>query len=109
MSDIKKELQKLVEKFNLSKSEKKDKVKDLERTIVIIFDNGEAYHTELKDGKLSDIQDGKVEGDITVSTDVDTFKKILNGDEDALTAYITKRIKVKAKLMDKLLLAEILK
>ncbi len=109
MSDIKDELQKLVEKFNLSENEKKEKVKDLERTIVIIFDNGEIYHTKLKDGKLSDIQEGKVDGDITVSTDVETFKKILKGEEDALSAYITKKIKLKAKLMDKLLLAEILK
>ena len=109
MSDIKDELQKLVEKFNSSKNEKKEKIKDLERTILIIFDNGEIYHTRLKDGKLSDIEEGKIEGDITVSTDVDTFTKILKGEEDALTAYITKKIRVKAKLMDKLLLADILK
>ena len=109
MSDIKDELQKLVEKFNLSENEKKEKLKDLERTIVIIFDNGEIYHTKLKDGKLSDIQEGEVDGDITVSTDVETFTKILKGEEDALSAYITKKIKLKAKLMDKLLLAEILK
>ena len=109
MSDIKKELQKLVEKFNSSKSEKKEKIKDLERTIVIVFNNGETYHTKLKDAKLSNIEEGGTEGDITVSTDIETFRKILNGEEDALTAYITKKIKIKAKLMDKLLLAEILK
>ena len=109
MSDIKEELQKLVEKFNSSESKKKEKIKDMKRTIVIIFDEGEVYHTRLENGKLSDIQEGEIEGDITISTSVKTFKEILKEEEDVLTAYIKKKIRVKAKLMDKLLLAEILK
>ncbi len=109
MSDIKYELQKLVEKFNSYEGKKKEKIKNLERKIVIVFEDDGTYHTELKNGMLSDIEEGEIEGDITVITTTDTFLNILRGEEDALTAYISKKIRVKAKLMDKLLLSEILK
>ncbi len=108
MSDIREELQKLVDKFNKTENEKKEKIKDLERSIAIVFEDDGKYHTYLKNGELSDIEEGEINADITVITTTDTFLKILNKEEDALTAYITKKIKIKAKLMDKLLLNDIL-
>ncbi len=108
MSDIRDELQNLVKKFNESENKKKEKLKGIERKIAIVFEDDGRYHTYLKDGVLSDIEEGDINGDITVITTTETFRKILNKEEDALTAYITKKIKIKAKLMDKLLLNEIL-
>ncbi len=108
MSDMREELQKLVDKFNATENEKKEKIRDLERAIAIVFEDDGKYHTYLKDGRLSDIQEGEITADITVITTTETFRKILSKEEDALTAYITKKIKVKAKLMDKLLLSDIL-
>ncbi len=101
-------LQELVDKFNKSDDKRKEKIKDLERTIVIVFEDDGKYYTHLKDGKLSNIEEGEVQGEIVITTTTDTFKKILNKEEDAFTAYITKKIKIKAKLMDKLLLNDIL-
>ncbi len=106
---MKEELQKLVEKFNNTESKKKEKLKDLTRSINIVFEDDGSYHTVLKSGILSDIEEGTVEkGDITITTTTETFHKILSKEEDAMTAYITKKIRIKAKLMDKLLLNDIL-
>ncbi len=101
-------LQELVNKFNNSNDKRKEKIKDLERTIVIVFEDDGKYYTHLKDGKLSDVEEGEVQGEMTIITTTETFRKILNKEEDAMTAYITKKIKIKAKLMDKLLLNDIL-
>ncbi|NPA75208.1 MAG: sterol carrier protein [Euryarchaeota archaeon] len=103
-------LQELVTKFNKSESKKKEKIKDLERVILISFEDDGNYYTVLRNGQLSDIEQGDdVKADIVVSTTTDTFLRILNKEEDALTAYFAKKIKIKAKLMDKLLIGEILR
>ncbi len=107
--NIEEELQNLVKKFNESDSKKKEKIKDLERKILISFEDDGNYYTILKDGKLSDIQRGDVKADITIITTTETFSRILNKEEDALAAYFSKKIKIKAKLMDKVLIGEILR
>ncbi len=109
MDEIERELQNLVDKFNKSDSKKKEKIKNLERVILISFEDDGDYHTTLKDGVLSDIEPGTVKADITVSTTKELFMKILRKEEDALTAYFSKKIKIKAKLMDKVLIGEILR
>ncbi|MCD6276024.1 MAG: SCP2 sterol-binding domain-containing protein [Thermoplasmata archaeon] len=102
-------LQKLVKKFNEKEDERKEKIKDLERRIVIKFSDDGTYYMDLKNGRLSDVMEGDVSGDIIAELSTETFKKILDKEEDALTAYITKKIKIKARLMDKLLLSELLR
>ena len=109
MENIREELQKLVEKFNTAENKKKEKLENLDSKINIVFEDDGTYRTHLKGGRLSEIEDGTFEpGDITIITTTGTFMKILSKEEDAMTAYITKKIKVKAKLMDKLLLSDIL-
>ncbi len=103
-------LQSLVNKFNEMSDEKvKEKIKDLERNITVIFEDNGAYHFTLKNSKLSDVEEGYEKGDIEITTTTETFQKILNKEMDALSAYITKKIKVKASLMDKFLLSDLLK
>ena len=103
-------LQSLVDKFNATEDEKlKKKIEELERDITIIFEDNGSYHFSLKNGKLSDVEEGYAKGDIEITTTTDVFKKIINDEMDALSAYITKKIKVKASLMDKILISELLK
>ncbi len=109
MEDMKKVLQEIVEKFNNKNDPRKEKIKDLSRTIVIKFTDDGTYHMKLENATVGDVQEGEVEGDIMVETTTALFHKILSKEEDALSAYITKKIKIKAKLMDKLLLADLLK
>lgn len=106
MKDV---LQELVKRFNERDDPRKSKIRDLERSIVIKFSDDGTYHMYLKDAELSDVEEGEIEADIVVEIDTKTFKDILEKREDALTAYITKKIKIKAKLMDKLLLSDLLK
>jgi len=106
MKDV---LQELVDKFNAKEDPRKEKIKDLERTIVVRFTDDGTYNFKLKDARLSNVEEGEIQADIVVETTTKVFKDILDKKEDALTAYITKKIKIKAKLMDKLLLSDLLK
>ena len=106
---MKERLQELVDKFNSKDDPKKEKIKDLKRSIVVKFTDDGVYHLYLEDAKLSDVEEGEIEADIVMEIDTKTFVDILEKREDALTAYITKKIRIKAKLMDKLLLSDLLK
>ncbi len=102
-------LQELVDKFNAKDDPRKEKIKDLERTILVKFTDDGSYYFTLKNSKLSDVEEGEVKADIIVETTTETFKNIVNKKEDALTAYFSKKIRIKAKLRDKLLLSDLLK
>ena len=52
---------------------------------------------------------GEIDADISVNVNSDVFQKIMSKEIDAFSAYFEKKIQVKAKLMDKLLLTELLK
>ena len=103
-------LQSLVDKFNSTKNEKvKNKLKGLVRTITVVFEDDGSYHLKLENSQLSKVEVGYVKGDIEIITTTEIFQKIINKQLDALTAYITKKIRIKASLMDKILLNDILK
>ncbi len=103
-------LQSLVDKFNSMEDEKiKNKIKDIKKNITLIFEDDGSYHFTLNNSKLSDVEEGYQKGDIEITTTTEIFKKILNKEIDALSAYITKKIRVKASLMDKILISELLK
>ncbi|OYT59772.1 sterol carrier protein [Euryarchaeota archaeon ex4484_178] len=106
---MKEMLQELVKKFNEKDDERKEKIKDLKRSILLRFTDNGVYHMYLENARLSDVEEGEIEADIVLETDTKTFRDIVEGKEDALTAYITKKIRIKAKLMDKLLLSDLLK
>jgi len=105
-------LNSLVDKANEKlKEEKYAKIRELERKIVIKFEDDGNYSTFLREGKLEKFSEvGEDEtGDIEVYLTTDTFRGIIDGSVDAVNAYLTRKIKIKAKLMDKVLIAEILK
>ncbi|KAA8922379.1 SCP2 sterol-binding domain-containing protein [Thermoplasma sp.] len=105
-------LQQLVAKVNKKFEDDpkyREKLKSLSRSINLEFDGKDNYHFYLKDAHLSDVEDGKIDADINVIVSSDTFNKILSKETDPLTAYLTKQIKIKASLMDKLLISDLLK
>jgi putative sterol carrier protein len=106
-------LNKLVNSFN-TKAEKNDKLKKniggLERSIQIEFTDDGTYYLYLKNIHLSDVIEGTMEKpDIKVQISSEDFNMILNKQLDALSAYVTKKLVVKASLSDKLLLTDLLK
>ena len=109
--DMKHILQDLVDKFNRKEDSRKEKIKNLKRRIVVKFEDDGTYYFDLENAVISDVKEveGDIKGDITVITTTEVFNKILNKKMDALTAYFSKKIKINAKLMDKLLIGELLK
>ncbi len=104
-------LNELVEKFNkrMEEDEKlRNGIGDLERKIIINFKDNGKYFLKLENGSLNFV-DPFDKGDIEVEMTMETFEKILSKEMDALSAYITKKILVKASLSDKLLLSDLLK
>ncbi len=106
-------LKKIVEKFNekMEKdSELLEKIKDLERTIMIKLGEAGIYVAKLQDGKLSDFEkvQEEVKAEIRLETDPDTFVKIVNGEISPMVAYMDGRVKFKAPLRDMMLLKDLL-
>lgn len=104
-------LNELVDKFNKRVNVDKklrDEIFDLDRKIVLNFKDDGKYYLHLENGSLNFIEPID-DPDIVVEMSVETFNKILSKEIDALSAYITRKIVVKASLSDKLLLSELLK
>lgn len=85
------------------------KLGNVKKSFCITFDEKESYNFTLEGGKVSEIRDGPIEADISIDVSSDTFKKLLAREIDPMAAYFEKKIKVKASLMDKLLITELFK
>ncbi len=109
---MKEVLNELAAKINkrLTTDEKfKKKLSGVTKSFCIDFDGKDFYNFSLHDGSVSEIDEGKKDSDIYIEVPSELFSKLLSGEEDAMTAYFEKKIKIKASLMDKLLISELLK
>ncbi|AKA48406.1 sterol carrier protein [uncultured archaeon] len=109
---MKEVLDNLVEKVNkrIADDEKyKKKLNDVVKTVLVQFDQDKFYNFKLDKGQISPVSKGEVEADIRIQVPFETFNKIMNKETDALTAYFEKKLQIKASLMDKLLLQDLLK
>jgi putative sterol carrier protein len=109
---MKEVLNNLADKINkrLATDEKfKKKLSGVKKTFCIDFDGKDFYNFSLENGSVSEIMDGKKDADIYIEVSSDLFSKLLSGEEDAMSAYFEKKIKIKASLMDKLLISDLLK
>ncbi|WP_393971376.1 SCP2 sterol-binding domain-containing protein [Oxyplasma meridianum] len=88
--------------------EKKEKISKLDRTVCIELDDSENIFFEIKNGSIT-VVDHVVSPDIVVKSSSRDFSDILDKKLDPMNAYFSKKIVIKAKLMDKLLIANILK
>lgn len=104
-------LENAVARFN-KMAEEDPKVKaeagDVVRKVQIILDDGTKYHMVLDHGHIDGVKDGGLEGaDITVESDADTLRGIMEGEISAMRAYATKKIRLKASLTDLLTLRKL--
>ncbi|MCL5665585.1 MAG: SCP2 sterol-binding domain-containing protein [Candidatus Thermoplasmatota archaeon] len=109
MKEILNQLSETVNRRIESDEKYRKKLGKVTKTFCITFDGKESYNFSLDNGKISEIQDGRKDSDIMVNVDSDTFRKILSKEIDPLSAYIEKKITVKASLLDKLLITELFK
>lgn len=102
----------LVKKANAKLEENKyDRIRELERKIIVKFQENGCYVTHLAGGKLEEFKMASEDekADIEIQLSIETLKDLVEERLDAVSAYITGKIKIRAKLMDKILLAEVLK
>ena len=112
MEEKKQILDQMVERVNrkLESDEKyRSKLDGVSRTFLITFDGSDSYNFKLENSSVSPVSPGEIDADITVNVSSEVFQKILTKEIDAFSAYFEKKIQIKAKLMDKLLLTELLK
>ena len=108
-------LEDMVNKFNqkVDESDKLyEKLKDITRTIQFELDENVFYHMRMVKGKIVEIVPDVVKEpdlpDLRILTDSETFEGIINKTVKPFKAYVLKKIRVKGKLMDRLLLKDLL-
>ena len=111
VTEIRPQLEKSVANFNeRAKSDPKfqETLKDMERKIQLDIAGDKTYHFHLKDYHIDGVKDGPVASpEVVVTTDKETLLGIFNGDISAMRAYLTKKIKFQATLMDLLVLKKL--
>ncbi|KJE48933.1 MULTISPECIES: SCP2 sterol-binding domain-containing protein [Acidiplasma] len=85
------------------------KLQSVKKTICITFDNKDSYTFKIENNHISEPVEEKSDADIYVEVSSDLFKKILSKEESAMDAYLKGQLKIKASLMDKLLISDLLK
>lgn len=87
----------------------KEKLKDFDRDIQVDFESGNNYNLTLEEGHISEIRDGTIEEpDITLSTEVETLKKLMNDELGAMEAYAKNKVSVDASFSDLLTFKKLL-
>jgi putative sterol carrier protein len=66
---------------------------DLNASYVFVVDGAGTWTVAFADGKAS-VSEGDHGGDCTLTTSEKTFRRILDGDQNPLTAYMTGKLKV---------------
>jgi putative sterol carrier protein len=56
------------------------------------------WFVSVQDGKLSVAEGGGESADATISTSAETFEKIVAGEQNATTAYMTGKLKIKGDM-----------
>ena len=87
----------------------KNKLMKVDKKFLVEFEGNTFYNFSIKKGSISEIMDGPVEADVTISMDSDTFNKIMSKEIDPMEAYFEKKIRIKASLLDKLFLTDLFK
>jgi putative sterol carrier protein len=81
----------------------------IERTIAIRLTDAGQYSVDLKDGHLTDLRTGPIDGaDLTITTDQATFLGLVQKEIGPMKALVTHRLKIDGSLEDKLLFRKLL-
>lgn len=57
-----------------------------------------SWTVDVQDGKVSVSQNGDADPDCTIATSEETFQKLINGEQNPTTAYMTGKLKVKGDM-----------
>jgi putative sterol carrier protein len=86
-----------------------ESLKDKKRTVQIELTDKESYNFLFEDCEVKNFNVGTVDKpDIKIITDSETLTGILNQEINPMKAYVSKKLKVKASLMDLLTVKSLL-
>jgi putative sterol carrier protein len=73
------------------------KMAGMNNSYVFDIDGAGMWFVTVEDGVVS-VREGKGEADCTISTTEENFQKILSGEQNATSAYMTGKLKVKGDM-----------
>ena len=74
-----------------------DRIEGMNNTYVFDIEGAGAWTVAIADGTIT-VTDGVGEGDCTFSTSEENFEKIVAGEQNPTTAYMTGRLKIKGDM-----------
>ena len=97
-------LEDLIRKFNgkvASDPALQSEIGDLSKTVLIELKDGTKYHFTLKDKHVAGLFDGGIDpADITISTDAETLRALIQREMGPFKAYAMGKIRLKGSLED---------
>jgi putative sterol carrier protein len=73
------------------------KMAGMNNSYVFDIDGAGMWFVTVEDGVVS-VREGEGEADCTISTTEENFQKILNGEQNATSAYMTGKLKIKGDM-----------
>ncbi len=74
-----------------------DRIEGMSNTYVFDIDGAGTWTVAIADGKI-DVSEGAGDADCTFSSSEETFEKIVAGEQNATTAYMTGKLKIKGDM-----------
>lgn len=74
-----------------------DRIAGVNNTYVFEIDGAGTWTVAIVDGALT-VSDGAGEGDVTISASEENFEKIVAGEQNPTTAYMTGKLKIKGDM-----------
>ena len=73
------------------------KTAGMNNSYVFDIDGAGKWKVDVQDGKVQ-VTEGAEDGDVTITTSEETFDKIVSGEQNATSAYMTGKLKVKGDM-----------
>jgi len=74
------------------------KIAGMNNTYRFDVDGAGSWVVDVRDGKVTVTEDGDSEPDATISTSEEMFKKLVAGEQNPTTAYMTGKVKIKGDM-----------
>jgi putative sterol carrier protein len=74
------------------------KTAGLTNTYRFDVDGAGSWTVDVQDGKVSVTQNGDADPDVTISASEETFQKLVSGEQNPTTAYMTGKLKIQGDM-----------
>ena len=75
-----------------------DKIAGVNNTYRFDIEDAGSWTVDVQDGKVDVAQDGDAEPDVTITTSEENFQKLVSGELNPTTAYMTGKLKIKGDM-----------